>query len=226
MEKVLKFLELLKENNNKEWFDLHRSEWKEIQIFVNAFAEKLIEGISSFDSSIKGLTARDCTYRINRDIRFSNDKAPYKTHIGIYIAPKGKKSGYAGYYFHIEPNGGDFVGSNLLSAGLYAPEAVILRSVRDEIFDNGAKLLLSIENSTGFILNNDSKLKRTPKGFPSNSEFDELLKLKHFFLEQPVSTSFFLSDNLLKETINEFKKTTPFLDILNRAVQYGYEEMM
>ena len=226
MRKVLNFLTELRDNNNREWFDVHRSEWKEVQGFCNAFAEELIEGISSFDSSVQGLTIRDCTYRLNRDTRFSHDKTPYKTHIGIYIAPKGKKSGYAGYYFHIEPDDGDFIGKCLLSTGLYMAEPPILRSVRDEIFDNGTQLLKTIKNSKGFVLNTETKLKRTPKGFPADSEFDELLKQKNFFLAKELPTSFFLSDDLLKNTLAEFKRTAPFLAILNKAVQFGYEEMM
>lgn len=226
MDRVINFLKVLRENNNKEWFDLHRSEWKDVQGIFNIFIEGLIEGISSFDLSVKGLSVRDCTYRINRDTRFSHDKTPYKTHIGAYIAPNGKKSGYAGYYFHLEPGGDGFIGESLLSSGLYMPEPVILRSIRDEIFDNGAELLKSIDNSNGFSLNHDSKLKRTPKGYLTASEFDDILKLKSFFVQKPMTNSFLLSENLLENTLREFETTTPFLAILNRAVKFGYEEMM
>lgn len=226
MDRVLNFLTRLKENNTKEWFDLHRSEWKEVRAVFNIFTEGLIDGISSFDLSVKGLSISDCTYRINRDTRFSHDKTPYKTYMGAYIAPRGKKSGYAGYYFHVEPEGGGFIGDSSLSPGLYMPEPVILRSIRDEIFDNGAELLKSIENSNGFFLNHDSKLKRTPKGFPTASEFDDLLKLKNFFIDKPMSNSFLLSENLLENTLREFETTTPFITILNRAVKFAYEEMM
>lgn len=226
MEKVLEFLTMLRDNNNREWFDLHRSQWKEVQAHFNAFAEELIEGVSSFDPAVKGLTIRDCTYRLYRDTRFSINKIPYKTHVGVYIAPKGKKSGYAGYYFHLEPDGGDFIGANSLSSGLYMAEPPILRSVRDEIFDNGAQLLATIENSGGFVLNDESKLKRTPRGFPPDSEFDEMLKQKNFFISKSVPKSFMLSPNLLQNTLEEFKKTKPFINILNKAVQFGYDEMM
>ena len=227
MERVINFLTLLRENNSKEWFDLHRSEWKEVRKEFNAFTEGLIEGISSFDLSVKGLSVSDCTYRINRDTRFSHNKTPYKTYIGAYIAPKGKKSGYAGYYFHVEPEGeGGFIGNSLLSAGLYMPEPVILRSVRDEIVDNGAEVMKSIESSNGFSLNHDSKLKRTPKGFSTGSEFDDVLKLKDFIINKPITNSFLRSENLLEDTLREFETATPFLTILNRAVQFGYEEMM
>ncbi len=226
MKNALDFLATLRDNNTKEWFDLHRSEWKKVQADFNAFAEELIEGIASFDSSVQGLTIRDCTYRLHRDTRFSLNKTPYKTHMGVYIAPKGKKSGYAGYYFHLEPEGGDFIGSNSLSTGLYMSEPPILRSVRDEIFDNGDQILSSIKKSGGFVLNTESKLKRTPRGFPADSKFDELLKQKNLIITKSVPNSFMLSDNLLQNTLAEFKKTTPFLTIVNKAVQYGYEEMM
>lgn len=226
MKRVLDFLKLLRDNNSKEWFDEHRWEWKEVQQVFNTFTEELIEGIASFDPSVRGVNVRECTYRINRDTRFSRDKTPYKTHMGAYIAPKGKKSGYAGYYFHVEPEGNGFTGDSQLAAGLYMPEAVILRSVRDEIFDNGAQMEEAISMADGFTLNQDYKLKRTPKGFPLESEFDEMLKLKFFFMEKPIDNAFLLSDNLLERSLSHFETTMPFLSILNRAVQFGYEEMM
>lgn len=219
MKRVLDFLKRLASNNNKEWFDANRAEWNEVRGFFYDFTQGLIDGIASFDPSVKGVEVKNCTYRINRDIRFSHDKTPYKTNIGAYVAPGGKKSGYAGYYFHVNTDGSGFFGT-----GIYMPEPKILRSVRDEIFDNGAQILKTIENSNGFVLYTDDKLKRTPRGFPTDSEFDELLKLKHMFIQKPMTRSFMLSDNLLAKTCREFKTTTPFLDIVNRAVKFGYEE--
>lgn len=227
MEHVLSFLKLLRDNNSKEWFDRHRSQWKEVQIEFNNFAQQLIESIAEFDPSVSGLTIRDCTYRINRDIRFSNDKTPYKTHLGVYIAPKGKKSGYGGYYFHLEPAGSEFVGNCLMSVGVYCPEATVLKSIREEIVDNGTQLIKTIGSSSGFILNMDEpKLKRTPKGFQTGTEFDEILKLKNFLINKPIDNSLLVSGDLLEKTIAEFKTTEPFLRILNRAVNFAHEEMM
>jgi len=137
MKTILVFLTQIKENNNKAWFDAHKSEYLEANAVFNTFIEKLIVGISNFDPSIKGLTVKDCTYRFYRDTRFSTNKMPYKTHFGAYICPKGKKSGYAGYYFHIEPKRSDFLNGNLLCTGLYGPEPNILKSIREEIFLNG-----------------------------------------------------------------------------------------
>ncbi|MDD2611849.1 MAG: DUF2461 domain-containing protein, partial [Bacteroidales bacterium] len=105
MKTILSFLNQISDNNNKSWFDAHKSEYVAANETFNSFIEKLIVGIASFDPSIKGITVKDCTYRFYRDIRFSTNKMPYKTHFGAYICPYGKKSGYAGYYFHIEPKG-------------------------------------------------------------------------------------------------------------------------
>ena len=165
-------------------------------------------------------------YRIARDTRFSPDKSPYKTYIGAYIAPKGKKSGFAGYYFHIEPCCDSLIWSNALSAGLYCPEPVVLRSVRDEITDNGAEIAAAIRKAKGFDLVEENKLKRVPTGFPADSEYADMLKLKDFYIAKRITEEFLLADDLLEKTLAEFRRTQPFVAILNRAVQFAYEEMM
>ncbi|MEG2612801.1 MAG: DUF2461 domain-containing protein [Alistipes sp.] len=226
MKEIIEFLRELHAHNEREWFDAHRTEWKLVQTKFNAFTEELVEGIASFDSSVRGLSFKDCTYRIYRDTRFSADKTPYKNHIGAYIAPRGKKSGYAGYYFHIEPGSDGLTDNHLLSAGLYCPEPPLLRSVRDEILDNGAEIATAICEAEEFTLNEDNKLKRTPKGFPAGSEFDELLKQKDLYLTKGITEDFLLSDDLLDRTLTEFRRTHHFIEIVNRAVRFAYEEMI
>ena len=182
MKEVIDFFRRLHDNNDRAWFDAHRAEWTHVKGRFAAFTERLIEGIAEFDPTVRGLRVQDCTYRIARDTRFSPDKSPYKTYIGAYIAPKGKKSGFAGYYFHIEPCCDSLVWSNLLSAG--------------------------------------------PTGFPADSEYAEMLKLKDFYIAKKITEEFLLSDDLLERTLAEFRRTQPFIAILNRAVQFAYEEMM
>ena len=140
--------------------------------------------------------------------------------------PKGKKSGFAGYYFHIEPCCDSLVWSNLLSAGLYCPEPVVLRSVREEILDNGAEIAAAIRKAKGFGIVEENKLKRVPTGFPADSEYAEMLKLKDFYIAKKITEEFLLSDDLLERTLAEFRRTQPFIAILNRAVQFAHEEMM
>lgn len=226
MKQVIAFLRELHDNNNREWFDAHRAEWKRVKTRFAGFTEQLIDGISAFDSSVRGLRVQDCTYRIARDTRFSPDKTPYKEHIGAYIAPGGKKSGYAGYYFHVEPDTGE--GStygHMLAVGLYCPEPVVLRSVRDEIFDNGAEVERTIREADAFTLCRDNTLRRTPKGYPSGSTYDELLRLRELLLERRLTERELLDDGLLERTLEAFRQTQPFVALLNRAVQFAYEEM-
>ena len=205
MKEVIDFFRRLHDNNTREWFDANRAEWTRVKGQFADFTGQLIEGIASFDPTVRGLRPQDCTYRIARDTRFSPDKSPYKTYIGAYIAPKGKKSGFAGYYFHIEPCADSLVWCNLLSAG-----AVCIEPIR---------------KAKGFRLCSGNRLKRVPTGFPADSPYAEMLKLKDFYLEQPITEEFLLAPGLLDRTVERFRLTQPFIAILNRAIQYAYEEM-
>lgn len=225
MEEILDFLARLDDDNTREWFDAHRKEWAQVKAHVASLAGELIDGIASFDASVRGLRVQDCTYRIARDTRFSADKSPYKNWIGIFVAPHGKKSGYAGYYLHIAPKGDRLVGEHMLISGIYCPEPVLLRSVREEILDNGAELTKAIEAARGFRLNTANKLKRPPTGFPADHEFAELLKHKDWCVERPIDEKFLLQKDFVQRAVEEFEKTHRFIEIINRAVQYAYEEM-
>lgn len=226
MLQILDFLARLKANNNKTWFDAHRGEWEQIRRQYHQFAAELIEAVGAFDPAVRGLQVSDCTYRINRDIRFSPDKSPYKTWLGIYICPKGKCSGYAGYYFHLEPTEPGDRWQNMLAAGLYMPQGAILQSLRDEIFDNGAAVEQAINRAEGFYLYEGEQLKRVPRGYPADAEHADWLRKKDFLLEQHLTREWLAEPNLVQRTAEEFRKTAPLLSILNRAVQYAYEEMM
>lgn len=225
MKEVLDFLRRLRDNNDREWFDQHRGEWLQVKARFAAFTERLIAGIADFDPTVRGLRVQDCTYRIARDTRFSADKTPYKSHIGAFVAPRGKKSGFAGYYFHLEPAGDSLLGGNLLSAGIYCPEPVVLRSIREEILDHGDELQQAIAAARGFHLETTGRLKRVPTGFPADSPYAELLKMKDLYLDKPLDTRSLDADTLLDHAVSEFRRTQPFIAQLNRAVEYAYEEM-
>ena len=228
MQELLDFFAELHDNNVKTWFGQNRPRYKRVRDMFIGLTQQIIDGIAQFDHSVAGLTPADCMWRINRDIRFSLDKSPYKTYISAFIAPHGKKSGYAGYYFHIEPRAHDDdpMWVHQLSAGLYMPEPVILQSIRDEIFDNGAELVQAMEEAEGFSLYDGDMLKRTPKGYPTGSEYDALLRHKHMFIMHPVDDEFLLAPDLAARVVGKFRSTHRFLSLLNRAVQYAYEEMM
>ena len=225
MKRVIDFLAKLQVNNNREWFEANKAEYKEALLVFNTFVEKLIPAIASFDSTIQGLTLKDCTYRIYRDVRFSHDKRPYKHHMGAYICRGGKKSGYGGYYFHIEPEGEGLLGGNIISSGIYMPEPKVLNSIRDEIYDNGAQFIAAIKKAKGFQMDMSNSLTRVPKGYPQDSEYAEYLKLKDMYLIKFFPNDYILDENLLENLIKEYKTTREFLDIANRAASFAYEEM-
>lgn len=225
MKEIIAFFRELHANNDREWFHANHDRWMRVRGAFMAFTEQLIEGVTAFDPTVRGLRAQDCTYRIARDTRFSPDKSPYKTYMGAYIAPKGKKSGYAGYYFHIEPCGDGLVWSNLLSAGLYLPEPVVLRSVRDEVVDNGAVVVQAIAAAKGYALSDENMLKRVPTGFPADHAYAELLRHKDFFLIKRIDEEYLLAPDLLARVLADFRVAQPFVELVNRAVQYAYEEM-
>ena len=225
MKAVIDFLSELQINNNREWFEAHKKEYKYALAEFNSFTERLITGIASFDPTVTGLTLKDCTYRIYRDIRFSHDKRPYKHHMGAYICMGGKKSGYAGYYFHLEPEGDGLLGGNIISSGIYMPEPKVLSSVRDEIYDNGAQLETAIKKAKGFQMDMSSSLTRTPKGYPQGLKYDKYLKLKDIYLIKFLSNEYVLNRDLIENLVNEFKTTLDFINILNRAVSFAREEM-
>ena len=107
MDTILSYLRNLEANNNKSWFDAHKSEYLQARSHFNAIVEKLIEGILAFDPSVKGVGIKESTYCIHKDMRFSKDGLPYKTHFGAFICRGGKKSGFSGYYFHIGTGSGE-----------------------------------------------------------------------------------------------------------------------
>lgn len=219
MKIVLDFLNQLAENNNKEWFDANKSFYKEVKQTFEAFTEKLIINISEFDSTIRNLTVKDCTYRIYRDLRFSKDKTPYKTHIGAYICPNGKKSGLGGYYFHLESNSKQYLSSHLLATGAVCIPNNILNSIREDVFSLPNEFQSCISNAKGWEIDQANKMKTMPKQFPKEAVNAEYLKLKDFILSKKLDDSYVLSDNLLERVTQEFEKTMKFKEFINRAIQ-------
>jgi len=224
MKTILSFLSQIQENNNREWFEANKAAYLAANEVFNTFVEHLILGISQFDPSVKGLSVKDCTYRFYRDTRFSSNKMPYKTHFGAYISPYGKKSGYSGYYFHIEPKGNGFLDGHQLDTGLYCPQPNILKSIREEIFLNGEAFDATIREAKGFVLEDNQALKKVPRGYPADFKYSEYLKLKNPCLCKYVDDEFMLSGNLLENTLEAYQKTVSFNTWLNKAVEYALEK--
>lgn len=213
---VLQFLAELKDNNNRNWFQAndsyYRKALKEYESFVNA----LIPAIREFDSLIGTVSAKDCLFRIYRDVRFSRDKSPYKTNFGAYIARGGRKSMMAGYYVHAEPGG------SFLAGGLYMPPADVLKKVREEIYynvDDFKKILHNREFKKYFPeLDDPQKLVKAPKGFPSDWPDIDLLKLKSYAVINYVDDELVVSDAYLEYARNAFRQLSRLNDFFNKIL--------
>jgi uncharacterized protein (TIGR02453 family) len=216
MQKTLHFLKTLKSNNNREWFEVNKSSYLEAKEEFELFVDKLIKGVHKFDKKVSAdLKAKDCVFRIYKDVRFSKDKSPYKNNMGASINPGGKKSLLAGYYFHFEP------GASFLAGGVYMPMPDILQSIRQEI-DYNAEPLLKILKSASFKkhfkgLDQEDKLKNPPKGFDKEHPLVEILKNKHFIVSHPISDKDLLEKNAEVKIIEGFKAMHPFLEYLREA---------
>jgi uncharacterized protein (TIGR02453 family) len=222
MKEIIEFLQQIAMNNNREWFNNHKNDYLFAQNTFNNIAQKLILGVGEFDYHCKNLTLRDCTYRFYRDIRFSKDKSPYKNHFGVFVCEGGKKSMKAGYYFHIEPQGGTYLQGSMLCCGSYCPTPQMLKSVREDIVDYGKDFEKSIKKASHFYLEKDNSLIKNPKGF-ENTKYDYLLRLKNYLVTMPMDDNFLMSDNLIENVLNEFYSAKDFVELINRAIDYEEE---
>lgn len=212
MKQVLRFLRSLSLHNDKVWFEAHKADYLKAKATVGELAVRLIEGIRSFDDTIGPLSVSDCTYRIYRDVRFSKDKSPYKTHMGIFVNRGGKKSGYSGYYFHIDGSG-----DHLLAVGNYFTEPKVLKVLREDIQLGGGDFRGILEGlAPGLVLDSSESLKRVPKGFPADNP--------DFCLVESLDDDFILSPGLADSVLAIFRTGKPFLDYVNRAIDYCREE--
>ena len=223
MKTVLQFLRDLAQHNDRAWFNEHKERYLAVQQRWNEFCESLIGEIGAFDPDIARLTLRDCTYRIYRDTRFSPDKSPYKTHFGVFLAPGGKKSMHAGYYFHVgtgESN--EYPQGHMLAAGNYCYEPKAIQIVREDISDgweNFQNEVLAVADPR-FVVDQEGALKRVPKGYAPDAPYADWMRLKSYCLVMNVDDDFITQPDLAKRVADLFRTTKPFNDYINRAVDF------
>jgi uncharacterized protein (TIGR02453 family) len=217
---TFKFLQALKKNNNKPWFDQHRKDYEAAKQDHLALVQAVIDLHGKKDPSIHNLTAKECVFRINRDVRFSKDKSPYKVNFGASINKGGKKAwNLAGYYFHIEP------GKSFAGGGLYMPEAPVLKMVRQEIDYNLEAFEKILKDKKFRSLYGDldrSKeisLTRVPKGYEPDNPAAEHLKLKGFIAMVNIPDEVLTTKAAAKTIATAFETLQPLVRFLNDAVQ-------
>jgi uncharacterized protein (TIGR02453 family) len=216
----LQFLKALKKNNNKIWFDKNREKYIAAKNNFEEFVGSLLQKMGSFDSDLKELSAKDCIFRINRDIRFSKNKTPYKISLSASFDKGGKKSINAGYYFHLQPGGNSFVGG-----GLWMPESNELKKLRQEI-DYCFPEFKKIINAPAFKkhyaqLEKDEKqmLVNIPKGYEKENPAADFLRMKSFIATKNLSDEEILSPVLIKESVSSYKALTPLIKFINRSFE-------
>jgi uncharacterized protein (TIGR02453 family) len=214
---VLDFLARLGENNNREWFQKNKKQYEEAKHEVESFVNSVIPALAKFDDSVKFVEAKDCLFRIFRDVRFSKDKSPYKTNMGAWICRTGRKGPGPGYYIHLQP------GESFLAAGVYMPEPDQLKRIRKEIYYNVNEFTTILADKKlkkyAGALSEIDKTKLAPKDFPKDFPGIDLLKHKHYILSYPVTDKIVEADDFHEVVVAAFKTMYPFNQFLQRALE-------
>lgn len=216
---TLQFLKELKENNHKDWFDSNRKAYEFAKKDFIEFTESLIQGLGKFDKSIAeaNLEAKSCISRLNRDIRFSKDKSPYKTNFFAMINRGGKKSNHACYYVQIQP------GNVFMGGGVYMPMPPDLQKFRQEIDYNfqewkGIITKDSFKKQFPKGVESPETLSRPPKGYEESNPAIEYLKMKGFYTWKPFSDAEIQSPSAVEGILESFETVMPMIDFLNRGL--------
>ncbi len=222
MESIFSFLRSLALNNNREWFTENKKEYQQALGEFREFTAKVLNGIVLFDPSLGDQVAKDTIFRIYKDVRFSKDKTPYKTHFGSWMTKGGRKSTDAGYYFHLEPD------NSFMAAGVYMPPKEQLNLIRQEIVFNPDAYLKVIHDP---LLNDgyeragkEDRLKKGPVGFPKDFELLEEIKYKHYIFSKAYSEKEILKKEFHHKLVNDFKGLHSLVSYLNHAMSFSGNE--
>mgnify|MGYP001766016580 CR=1 FL=1 len=212
---TLDFLSDLNYNNERDWFRNNRKRYDAARTEFEFFIQAVIDRIVEFDTILKGLEAKSCVYRINRDIRFSPDKTIYKTHLGAFIVRGGRKNGdrFAGYYIHVEPGN-----NSMIAGGAYMPPMPWLTAIRNNIDEKGEaflKILGNKEFRAVFGEIEGEKLKGAPKGFSKENKYIDLLRMKSYLASISISDKDVSGPDFFDFTIRACKAMKPLNDFLN-----------
>jgi len=212
------FLIDLKENNNRDWFADNRARYEEARTDFISFVGILLHEIEVFDPRVAGLDAKRCTFRINRDTRFSKDKTPYKVSFGAHMLEGGSKNLHcrAGYFISVEP------GNCILAGGAFRPPTAWINGIRMQIDRNAAALHDVLETPTFqhyFGELDGEKLKSAPKGYPRDHPEIDLLRQKSFLAKHAVHDEQVFGPGFLQYAVTAYQALKPLDDFLNAAIE-------
>lgn len=216
---ALLFLEDLIANNNTDWMHANKKRYENYKKDYHNFIASLLAEMKPLDKTLEPLEVKNCTFRINRDIRFSKDKSPYKTHLGIWLSTGAKNVETAGYYLQIDAEN-PFVGG-----GMYCPQPEQIQKIRKEInffYDD----LVAITSDKDFVsnykaLNRDenSTLKNPPRGYEKDNPALEFLKLKSYTATENFKPELLTDKDFIPLMVKKMIALRPLNEFLNRALE-------
>lgn len=218
---TLEFIKELAVNNNREWFQENKARYESAKADVMSLTANMIKRIGAWDEEIRFLDAKECLFRIFRDVRFSPDKAPYKRHFGTYIAKNGgHRSIYSGYYIHIEP------GNCMLSGGLWCPDSETVKKMRS-IIDADWEELKEIVEDKQFrkffgtqLVSINPPLKRMPRGYDENHPAAEWLRMKELLASWHFEDEILFAEDFEERLEEGCKALCKFSKWCNSVLEY------
>lgn len=209
------FLRSLKRNNNRDWFLEHKP------IYDTKVRAPMLELIQALQPEMKKFAPEIQVsprgmFRIYRDVRFSQNKSPYKTHIAASFDPKGPRNASAGLYLHVE------AGRVFLGGGIYHPDSPQLLAIRTQIAFQYRKLKKIIEDKEFrrlFGKLGGEQLKRMPRSFAENHPAADLLRYKQFLAWKELGPEVARSSKMVSETVKYFRGMMPLIRFLNSALK-------
>lgn len=210
---TLQFLKNLEENNSREWFQAHRKDYEAAKASFEKLCQDILSGLAEVQDDLVNTKVKDCIFRINRDIRFSKDKSPYKKFFSAAFGPGGRQSGRIDYFLQIQPGN-----QSTLGGGMWEPSPAHLASFRQEIDYNPEHLKDIIEDDKfknyypGIW---GEKVKLMPKGYSADHPNIELLKYKQLFFYHKFTDKEVLAKDFAQQVIEGCVILKPYLDYLN-----------
>lgn len=218
---ILEFLKSIKVNNNKPWFDAHRSQYEAARASFLVFVDQFIKMVQASDPTVGDHEAKNCVYRFNRDIRFSPDKSPYKRHFGAFVCPGGRKSTLPGYYLHIEP------GNCFFCTGNYGLPSDMVKRLRTEICNFPEDLEAILENKVfkeRMTLWDEEKLKTLPRGYDIAPRYADYLKYKSLNARVDYTDDIVTSTDFASVLQNDIAISAPLNAFFRRALETELED--
>lgn len=216
---ALQFLEDLVANNNTEWMHANKKRYENYKKDYHNYIASILAEMKPLDKTLEPLEVKNCTFRINRDIRFSKDKSPYKTNMGVWFTQNKNRKNSPGYYIHFEK------GKSFIAGGVWCPEPSELKQIRKEIefFHDDLNAIVtnkSFKSEFGDIDRDENNmLKKAPKDFDPNHPAIEFLKLKSYTASRKIDDKVFTSPDFSKQIAKKLIALKPMNDFLRRALE-------